>query len=187
MHICISGGIHFDGLIDTADGIAAGRKRQLEAMNDSNAGAIGVLSLISIILIQIASLYKLGFFSLAAIPIANFWGRASTLWAIEKFPYIKKTGMGKFHKDHWKGLLRESKPSLIIIISTILILLISPVNNLLKLTLSLSIIAGFIPAIWIPKLIGEHLGGHNGDSYGACVVLVETFLLFTLSMIIHAT
>ena len=37
----LSGGLHFDGVLDTGDGLAAG-KRQLEAMADSRIGASGL-------------------------------------------------------------------------------------------------------------------------------------------------
>ena len=51
--IWITGGLHFDGLMDTADGIAAGPEKCLFAMQDSRVGASGVLALIIILLVQI--------------------------------------------------------------------------------------------------------------------------------------
>ena len=41
--ICITGGLHIDGLMDTADGIGAGPSKRIEAMKDSRVGAIGCL------------------------------------------------------------------------------------------------------------------------------------------------
>ena len=43
--IQLSGGLHHDGLIDTADGLGAPAERRLEAMEDSRVGASGVLAL----------------------------------------------------------------------------------------------------------------------------------------------
>ena len=37
----LTGGLHLDGLMDTADGLAAGATRVLEAMDDSRVGASG--------------------------------------------------------------------------------------------------------------------------------------------------
>ena len=54
--ICITGGLHIDGLMDTADGIGAGSSKRIEAMKDSRVGAIGVQSLVIILILQILSL-----------------------------------------------------------------------------------------------------------------------------------
>jgi adenosylcobinamide-GDP ribazoletransferase len=41
-------------------------------------------------------------------------------------------------------------------------------------------LVGLLPALVVPRWLGVRLGGHSGDSYGACVEWVETFsLLFT--------
>ena len=44
----ITGGLHFDGLMDTFDGIFAGKKKRLKAMKDSKVGSFGVQSLVFI-------------------------------------------------------------------------------------------------------------------------------------------
>ena len=54
----MTGGLHLDGLMDTFDGIFAGKNRCLKAMKDSQVGAFGVQSLFFITLIQIACLIK---------------------------------------------------------------------------------------------------------------------------------
>jgi len=58
--IWFSGGLHHDGLMDTADGLAAGRSRRLEAMEDSRVGASGVLALAMVLLIEMGALIQLG-------------------------------------------------------------------------------------------------------------------------------
>ena len=58
-NLWITGGMHFDGLIDTADGISAGPKKCLEAMKDSRVGASGVIALTINLTLQIAALIKL--------------------------------------------------------------------------------------------------------------------------------
>ena len=50
--IWLTGGLHLDGLVDTADGIAAGKEKRLAAMKDSRVGSIGLLALISLLLIH---------------------------------------------------------------------------------------------------------------------------------------
>ncbi len=180
--ILITGGLHIDGLMDTADGIAAGRERCLEAMDDSRVGSIGVQSLLIIILMQVASLIKLGSLAPIAIPIASFWGRCSPILAINNFPYLRDSGSSVFHSKFSQGL-KEWVPSLIILMALLLISLLAPLRLMSQPILILGILIGIIPTVIVPLVLGIHLKGHSGDSYGASVVLVETITLLLLALI----
>tara|TARA_Y100001968_G_scaffold272812_1_gene265239 strand:+ start:24289 stop:24918 length:630 start_codon:yes stop_codon:yes gene_type:complete len=173
----ITGGLHLDGLMDTADGLAAGEGKRLEAMRDSRVGASGVQFFILIILCQIAALLKLGNTSVLIIPLANFWGRVGPLWAIDKFKYLHKKGSGALHKSHWQGYKNELKPSLYLLLIVSIYLLFDPISIDYSLKTIIYIWSGIIPAIIVPHIIGKKFGGHTGDTYGATVVLVETFIL----------
>ncbi len=102
-----------DGLMDTADGIGAGPSKRIEAMKDSRVGAIGVQSLVIILILQIAAIIKLGFYAPFAFPLAAFWGRVSQIFAIENYEYIFKKESFSFHHEHWKGISKEISPSII--------------------------------------------------------------------------
>ncbi len=54
----VSGGLHLDGLADTADGFLSGRERKkiLEIMRDSRVGSMGVLALVFTLLVKVAAL-----------------------------------------------------------------------------------------------------------------------------------
>jgi len=181
--IWITGGLHLDGLIDTADGLAAGNDRCLEAMKDSRVGASGVQALTIVLLIQIAALIKLNTLAPLAILIASFWGRCAPLWAIEKFPYIKENEATSFHQLHWKSW-KELKPSVIALIIILFILKVSAISWERAFPLNICILIGILPAFIIPELLGRKLGGHCGDSYGASLVLTETFILMILSLVL---
>ena len=184
INIVITGGLHIDGLMDTADGIGAGPSKRIEAMKDSRVGAIGVQSLVIVIILQIAAIIKLSFYAPFAFPLAAFWGRVSQIFAIGSYKYIFKKESIINHKKHWEGLSSELKPSFIIIFFSILFFLfISNLNLSISLLLT-SILSGLIPSILIPYLIYKSLGGHNGDSYGAALVLTETTHLLLLSIIL---
>ena len=46
---------------------------------------------------------------------------------------------------------------------------------------------GLGPALLVPRWLGRRLGGHSGDSYGACVEWVEALaLLFTGVLLVQA-
>ncbi len=183
--IFITGGLHIDGLMDTADGIGAGPSKRIEAMKDSRVGSIGVQSLIIILILQIAAIIKLGVFAPFAFPLAAFWGRLSQIFAIENYEYIFKKESLSFHHQSWKGISSEIRPSLITISIGIIFFLFltkSSISNTLLLIFSIS--SGLITSILIPHLINKSLGGHSGDSYGASLVITETTNLLLLSIIL---
>ena len=182
INFLITGGLHLDGLMDTADGIAAGNDKLMEAMKDSRVGAIGIQTFFLIISFQIAALIKLGEMAPLIIPIASFWGRVSPLWAIEKFPYLNPNGLSQFHKKYWQGIIKELQPSLLVLIiaSSYVIFKSTELNR--PLVLLINILLGILPTILIPNLLGYRLKGHNGDSYGACLVIVETFIFLTAAI-----
>ena len=183
--IFITGGLHLDGLMDTADGIGAGPSKRIEAMKDSRVGAMGVQSLLIIVILQIAAIIKLGLYAPFAFPLAAFWGRLSQIFAIENYEYIFKKESPSFHHQHWKGISNEIRPSLIIIsigiISSLFLINLSLFNALL---LIYCIVSGLSTSILIPHLINKSLGGHSGDSYGASLVITETINLLLLSIIL---
>ena len=185
INIFITGGLHFDGLMDTADGIAAGPSKRFKAMKDSRVGAIGVQSLVIILILQIASIIKLDLFAPFAFPLAAFWGRLSQILAIGNYKYIIKNHTNSLHKKHWKGTLEELKPSIVVIILGVIIFSNWNDLNVSNLfLLALLLLSGFITSTLIPYFLNKFLGGHNGDSYGASLLITETTNLLILSIIL---
>ena len=174
----ITGGLHLDGLMDTFDGIFAGKNKCLKAMKDSQVGAFGVQSLFFITLIQIACLIKVQNLIIIILPICLFWGRFSTLIYIDKFKYITLETKSISHKKYWNGFKKESLVSLIFICIFVIYYLTvnNPVQFIIQKTFLLFI--GFFISYLIPKILGSKIGGFTGDACGASVVLVETTMLF---------
>jgi len=182
--ILITGGIHIDGLMDTADGIGAGPSKRIKAMKDSRVGAIGVQSLLIIFSFQIAAIIKLDFFAPVVFPFAAFWGRFSQIIAIENYEYISNKHSKYFHQKNWKGIFREIRPSLLIIcIGIIFFLFLLRTNLSIFLSIIFYVPLGLIASITVPYFINRSLGGHNGDSYGASLVITETIIFMVLSVI----
>ena len=156
--VWISGGLHLDGAMDTADGLAAGPKRCLEAMEDSRVGASGVQALLQVLLIRWGGLALLAGAAPWALLWAAVWGRLAPLLAMQAFPYLRDTGgSAAFHRRHWRGLGPELVPALVML------------GLLSGVTRWLPGWWGLLPAVLVPWWLGRRLGGHSGDSYGACV------------------
>ena len=174
-----TGGLHFDGLMDTFDGLYANKKRMFKAMKDSRVGSFGVLAMIACTLLQLASLIKIGNNLIYILPICLFWGRFSTLVYIEEFKYISYKSKTISHKKYWRGLKKEATAS-ILFLALIIILYFSTSNSYQEIAKPLSLLfISIVCSFKVPRILGKKIGGFNGDSCGACVVLCETSLLLT--------
>ena len=180
----ITGGLHFDGLMDTFDGIFAGKNKCLKAMKDSQIGAFGVQSLFFITLIQIACLIKVQSQIILILPICLFWGRFSTLIFIDKFKYITLKSKSVSHKKYWNGLKKEALVSLIFIFIVFIYYLIAYRSAQFIILNFFLLMIGFFVSYVTPKFLGSKIGGFNGDACGASVVLVETTMLFIHAVLV---
>jgi adenosylcobinamide-GDP ribazoletransferase len=43
-----------------------------------------------------------------------------------------------------------------------------------------------VPVLLVPRWIGRRLGGHSGDSYGACVEWAEALGLLAMGLVAQA-
>ena len=174
--IWLTGGLHLDGLMDTADGLAAGSSRCLEAMDDSRVGASGVQAAVIVLLLQFSALVQLGGCAPAALVFSAIFARVSPLWAMGHFRYLRQqdTGTAAFHRSNWRGW-REGHPTLLLLLlAGLLVWALQP--HLLMAWVGfavLGIAAAALPAEWL----GRRLGGHTGDSYGATLMVCETLTL----------
>lgn len=172
----LTGGLHMDGAMDTADGLAAG-ERLLEAMRDSRVGASGVQAFAVVVLLKAAALATLADAAPWALVWAALWGRMAPLLAVAWFPYLQPRGSAAFHRQHWTGLLREARPGLLAVGGLALVGLgqgVPPIG-----------LVGALPAALVPGWLGRRLGGHSGDSYGACVEWTEALALALNAAALH--
>jgi len=177
--LLLSGGLHMDGAMDTADGLAAG-ERLLEAMDDSRVGASGAQALALLLLLRTAALATLAAAAPLALTWAALWGRVAPLVAMARFPYLRPGGTAAFHREHWAGLAVELRPSALLVvplvmIETAAIAWVLPGTGAARALLTG--LAGLLPALLVPLWLGRRLGGHSGDSYGACVEWTEALAL----------
>lgn len=175
--IGITGGLHLDGAMDTADGLAVQPQRRLEVMADSATGAFGAMVAIAILLLKTAALSDLTSYRWIALIAACGWGRWGQQVAIVCYPYLKLTGKGAFHKAAITSLL-DILPGLLLLLalSGLQILLNRNFMFALEMAVGGSAIA-FLTGAWF----NYQLGGHTGDTYGAVVEWTEALLLCLLT------
>ncbi len=169
----LTGGLHFDGLIGPAVGLAAGPGRCLGAMEASRGGASGVQLSVVVLLLQFAALVRLGSLAPIALVVTSALARVSPLWAMARFTYLKVNGTAGFHRRHQKGL-GDAVPTLFLLV------LVSPLlQQLPLLTVPICLLSALVTAEWL----GRRLGGMTGDGYGAVVMLSETSSLLLVALL----
>ncbi|TVQ19445.1 MAG: adenosylcobinamide-GDP ribazoletransferase [Leptolyngbya sp. DLM2.Bin15] len=173
----ITGGLHLDGAMDTADGLAVAPDRRLAVMADSASGAFAVMVAIAILLLKTTALASLSHGHLLALTAAAGWGRWGQQVAIAYYPYLKATGKGALHqaalRSGWDLL-----PGLLLLLGVCALPLGSG-NSAWPLTL-LALTGGAIAPL-VAYGFGRQLGGHTGDSYGAVVEWTETLILLVFA------
>ena len=179
--ILLTGGIHCDGLMDSADGLFSGREREkiLEIMKDSRAGAFGVVSMILVAALEVSTLTELARLSTwwlcAAIYSAPIISRLMMVVTIGSFPYARSSGMGKAFADF-------TTRRTIIFAAAETILLLLPLNFLSEiffLTAASASLVALIMAWRFASFATKKIGGVTGDIYGAVTTLSELFALIT--------
>lgn len=203
--IGITGGLHLDGAMDTADGLAVPNPdRRLEVMADSATGAFGAMAAISIVLLKVTALTNLALpdVTLTNLPLPGFtlpgfipthldslrwltlivacgWGRWAQQVAILQYPYLKPTGKGAFHKEAIQSIW-DILPSLLLLLSlSSLPLLLVPGSWFLTCCMALG---GASIALLVPAYFTQKLGGHTGDTYGAVVEWTEALFLVLMTV-----
>jgi adenosylcobinamide-GDP ribazoletransferase len=174
--IIITGGLHLDGLMDSADGLFSGRdrERKLEIMKDSRVGAMGGIALVSVMLLKFAFLTSLPYeYKLWALLIAPAAGRCFMVYMVLLFPYARSgSSLGKcFGADVGKAKIIGA--TLVLVIGAYII---APMLGIFM------VLATAIPVAIIALGINRTLGGHTGDTYGAACELSETLFLIIVAI-----
>lgn len=176
--VLATGGLHLDGLMDTADGVFGGRspERRLEIMRDSRVGAFGVAAGTLALLGEYAGLAELTgqarLLALVAALAASRWGMAL---AIASFPAARTSGLGAaFHQAGARRLtlLAASALALGIGVGCGLLGLLALVDA------ALVVLAG-------GRFLVARLGGLTGDTYGALAVIAEILTLYLAVALPH--
>ncbi|BAU66399.1 cobalamin 5'-phosphate synthase [Stanieria sp. NIES-3757] len=177
--IALTGGLHLDGAIDTADGLAVmDAQKRLEVMKDSVTGAFGVMAAVIVLGLKTTALSDLNHYRWLALMLAAGWGRWGQVIAIALYPYLRETGKGAFHKEN----IRLPQD---VLLGLVLLLGMSGIWWWLAPEQWLSIVTAVIGSSAIALGTGywfaRQLGGHTGDTYGAVVEWSEALILCLLT------
>ncbi len=183
-------GLHLDGLADTADGLGSGRpaREALEAMRRSDIGPFGVVTLVLVLLLQVAAL---------AAQVGAGHGAVTVTFALlvsrltlplvcsRGVPAARPDGLGRVVSDSVSRAQLALAVAVAGGLGLVLVLVAAgtPGTPLAR-TLATSLVAGVAGVAaaagtcwWCVR----RLGGVTGDVLGACVEVAFTTVLVVLA------
>ena len=170
--VFITGGLHIDGLADSADGWLGGindKERTLEIMKDPRCGSAALMAVVCLLLVKFAALNSLlEQQQLLALVFAPLLGRCVPLILFLTTPYVRHDGLALHFIQH------SSKPAIYSILLSVLIC------SFLFLGLSKASLILFIAAMVLfalRKLMLQRLEGNTGDTTGAALEIIEAAIL----------
>lgn len=166
----ITGGLHLDGLMDTADGLGGGRtpEQRLAIMRDSRVGAFGALAGCLVLLGQFACLSEFsGLSRFIALVVAGTMSRWAIVLALAFFPAARRSGLG--------ATFQQGATRTVALVSTLIVVLGALASGQLGIV---ALAASGGVALVCGQMLTRRLGGLSGDSYGAIAVITETVVLF---------
>jgi adenosylcobinamide-GDP ribazoletransferase len=171
--IVLTGGMHLDGLADTADAFLSGKAKEemLKIMRDSHIGVMGVLALISVILLKIGLLSSVSpALKPPALMLMCVLSRWSVVLIMYLFPYARQDGKAK--------LFIQGMNLKVLILSAIVVIICSYFIWFIGGLVVLLIVA--LCAYLIGKAANCKIGGVTGDTLGATIELMEITVLLTI-------
>lgn len=180
--VLISGGIHVDGLLDTADALSSyqPKERRLEILKDSHAGAFAIIVCCMYFLAYFGFASELFFIAesnmkgLGVVATGFFLSRCLSGFAVTAFPCAKGSGLvatfanGADRKRAGIILLMEG------VLGTFFLLWLSiPLGAAV-------IVAAMLTFLWYHHMSVEKFGGITGDLAGCFLQVCELMILIAV-------
>lgn len=177
--VAITGGIHVDGLLDTADALSSWqtKERRLEILKDSHAGAFAVI---------VGCLYFLSWFGFACelnrsqIPVLSlgfFLSRCLSGFAVTSFPCAKNSGLAALFSER-----AEKKKNRFVLSIEIFVVM----SGMLWIDLVLgitAILASIVSFFWYYKMSIKKFGGITGDLAGCFLQICELMIMIFIIVV----
>ena len=175
--VLLSGGLHLDGLADSADAWLGGfgdRERTLTIMKDPRSGPIAVVTLMLVLLLKFTALLALiESHNSIALLLAPVIGRSAMLGLFLGTPYVRAGGLGQALADH----LPRSAGRQVLLVCAVGCVLVAGFSGLYALA------AAAVGFFWLRHLMLKRLGGTTGDTAGALLELLEVVVLLSAALV----
>lgn len=166
LDLAITGALHFDGLVDSADGLFAPveRSRRLAIMAGPEVGAFGLAIGVVGLLLRAACLAQL---APRPLLLMGLWCASRTVMACvaAALPYVRNEGLASAFLDGMPEALVIGIPGVLLAVF---------VASGAGVRGPLAVAAGLVAALGVALLARRRIGGFTGDILGACGFVCET-------------
>ncbi|TMV18121.1 adenosylcobinamide-GDP ribazoletransferase [Rhizobium sp. Td3] len=181
----VTGALHEDGLADMADGFGSGKppEKVLEIMKDSRIGAYGAIALILSFALRATALGALIAYlpaktAAACLIAAAVASRALMVWHWQTLAPARPTGVAAS-----VGQPGESERNIALATGLFLVAMFT-LHTLSALSLVVVLATACAAMILFNRLCLGKIGGHTGDTIGACQQITEIVILVALAIAI---
>ena len=174
--VVLSGGLHLDGLADSADAWLGGfgdRERTLTIMKDPRSGPMAVVVLVLVLLLKFCALLALIELHYSVVLlIVPLIGRSALLAVFLTTPYVRAGGLGQALADN----LPRRSGWWVLGVSALMCWALAGITGVWALGLAT---LGFVA---LRSVMMRRLGGTTGDTAGALLELLEVLVLVGLAL-----
>ena len=181
----LTGGLHLDGLADTADGLGSRRPRDeaLAIMRRSDIGPFGVAALLFTVLVQITALATVapGWPDAAALAVAAVTGRTAVVLATGPgSPAARPDGFGALVAGATTTRARVTAAAALLAVTAVAAGAAWGWHPALRAVIA--VLAGLCAGDLLRRLARRRLGGMTGDVFGALVEVSSAVVLLALAL-----
>lgn len=179
--IVISGGLHLDGFIDTADALSSHKdmETKLQILKDSHTGAFAIIYCVCyfVLFIGIWSQYRENIVFVSSLPLLLCLSRGLSAFFVVTLKPARQSGLVYMFNDSADKKWSSNALILEIILLFLLLLRLDLVLFLFTSALTLVLSLGFI--LFEKRLFG----GITGDLIGFFISTAELFMIFMLAVL----
>jgi adenosylcobinamide-GDP ribazoletransferase len=179
----LTGGLHLDGLADTADGLGSRRPRDevLAIMRRSDVGPFGVAALLFTVLVQITALATVspGWPGAGAVLLAAVTGRVAVVLATGA-PAARPGGFGALVAAATTARARVAAGAAVVVVAAGTAAEVAGPAAALR--AAVAVLAGLLAADLLRRIAVRRLGGMTGDVFGALVEVAAATALLALAL-----
>lgn len=177
--ILITGGIHLDGLLDTADALSSWqpKERRLEILKDSHTGAFAIITCVIYVLLYFGMASELSPQGVSAVAVGFVLSRCFSGYSVTAFPCAKDSGLAAVFANS----ADKKYAGKIIIIEGIAA---SVILLCVSIPLGLAVIGtGMLTVCWYYHMSVEKFGGITGDLAGCFLQVCELMMLTAVILV----
>lgn len=174
--VLITGGIHLDGLLDTADALSSWqtRERRLEILKDSHAGAFAIIVCCCYFLAAFGIWSEADLSSVVILSIGFILSRALSGFGISTFPCAKNSGLAATFSN--AADKKKSRAVLLVEAAAcvVLMLLYDYRRGIL------AAVTAILVCLLCRKMADSKFGGITGDIQGFFLQICELAMAYTV-------